>query len=403
MALQIKPGLRRVWRGPGTVQIGLDPRWGTVLDGLTAADATLVEALAEGHAIEIPARAPAAMPATGPTTVPTTGSMTRPATGPTNGPAIAREAELSALLIEAGVALTRRTDRVWLGELGRDLDRLAPDAAAWSLLPQDDGSPSHDDGWQRLAARGRRTVRIVGAGRIGTALATTLAAAGVGRLDVLDPAPVNAADVTPAGAGPADIGIARAQAARRAIRRVVGEDRAPVRGAVPDLVVLIEPDAADAVAAQQLVARDVHHLSIVIREGSVIVGPLVRPGASACLRCLDLHRSDRDPAWPRVLAQLLAARAGGGGGHHTHAEETASAQLAASLACLQVLADLDTRHSGDRSGTPSVAPARAPASLSATLEIDLPDGLISRREWPLHHTCGCHALPTAGGPATMAR
>lgn len=373
MAWQIKPGLRQVWRGPGTVQIGLDPRWGTVLDGLTAADATLLEALAEGRSLDPRAR----------------------------GPVAEREAELAALLTEAGVALTQRTDRVWLGEVGRHLDRLAPDAAAWSLLPQAGGGPNHDDGWHRLAARGRRTVRIVGAGRIGTALATTLAAAGVGHLDLVDPAPVSAADVTPAGAGPADLGSARERAARRAIRRVVGEDRAAARDVVPDLVVLVEPDAADAVAAQHLVARDVHHLSIVIREGTVIVGPLVMPGSSACLRCLDLHRSDRDPAWPRVLAQLLSARTARGTsrGRATLAEETACAQLAASLACLQVLADLDTLHLDSSLGEP----ARVPASASATLEVELPDGLISRREWPLHHACGCHALPSAGGTATMGR
>ena len=34
------------------------------------------------------------------------------------------------------------------------------------------------------------------------------------------------------------------------------------------------------------------------------VGPLVLPGSTGCLRCLDLHRCDRDPDWPLVAAQL---------------------------------------------------------------------------------------------------
>lgn len=37
-----------------------------------------------------------------------------------------------------------------------------------------------------------------------------------------------------------------------------------------------------------------------------VVGPLVRPGGPGpCLGCCDRHRTDRDPAWPRLLAQLL--------------------------------------------------------------------------------------------------
>src|SRR4051794_4254330 len=48
MRLQIKPGLRTVWRGDGTVQIGLDAGHGAVLDGLTAADRGLVELLTAG-------------------------------------------------------------------------------------------------------------------------------------------------------------------------------------------------------------------------------------------------------------------------------------------------------------------------------------------------------------------
>ena len=38
----------------------------------------------------------------------------------------------------------------------------------------------------------------------------------------------------------------------------------------------------------------------------MVVGPLVRPGVSPCLNCLDLHRLDRDPAWRVIAAQLQA-------------------------------------------------------------------------------------------------
>ncbi len=103
----------------------------------------------------------------------------------------------------------------------------------------------------------------------------------------------------------------------------------------------------------------------------MVVGPLVRPGHGPCLRCLDLHRGDRDPAWPSVLGQLLGPSSPG-----RQPEETALSALGAGLAGLQVLAHLDG--------------AAEPAAAGATLESELPDGLIARRDWPAHPSCGCH-------------
>jgi bacteriocin biosynthesis cyclodehydratase domain-containing protein len=352
--LQIKPGLRQVWRGPGTIQIGLDARHGTVLDGLTAADRDLIERLSTGlDAAEV-----------------------------LSGGAVAdpdRARQLLRLLSEASVLVRARSGRAALARLGTDRHRLDCDARAWSIAYDQAG-----DGWDLLAARVRRRVEVLGAGRIGTTLASTLAAAGVGDVQIHDRSPVRPCDLAPAGPHTDDLGLPRAEAAYRAIARVRGDAgatqparRAPARSrpprARPDLVVLVENAAANAVRADRLLAADIPHLSVVIGEAEVIVGPLVRPGQGPCLRCLDLHRGDRDPDWPRVLAQLLAPE------QDTADEETASAGVAASLAALQVLAHLDGMH--------------RPAALAATLEIELPDGLVSRRPWPAHPACGCHWPP----------
>jgi hypothetical protein len=79
-----------------------------------------------------------------------------------------------------------------------------------------------------------------------------------------------------------------------------------------------------------------------------------------------------------VLAQLTARA-------RRVPEETASALLAASLAALQVLGHLDGR--------------RRPAALAATLEVELPDGLVSRRPWSPHPSCGCTSLAPEADPA----
>ena len=354
MQLQIKAGLRRVWRETGTLQIGLSRRRGTVIAGLTAADMPLIDRLRDGVDASVFEAAD-------------------------DGLEAARRRELVGLLTEAGVLVGTGVGRPLRDGLGSAAERLAPDAAVWSLVHPDVG-----DGWGLLAGRAARRVLICGAGRLGSALAGTLAAAGVGELLISDQRRVTAGDLGPGGAGRLDLGRLREEATLDGVRRFGGraERVAAASGPVelgsgpdrPDLVVLIEHGAADATAADRLVSSDQAHLSVVIREDDILVGPLVRPGSGPCLRCLDLHRGDRDPAWPSVLAQLLSPASG-----TLQPEETAASMLAAGLVALQVLTHLD-----------GVA---EPATAGATLEIELPDGLIARRSWPPHPGCGCHWPP----------
>jgi bacteriocin biosynthesis cyclodehydratase domain-containing protein len=385
--LQLKPGLQRVGRGPGTVQIGLDPRHGMVLDGLTQPDVALLDDLACGlddaDLLRDPDRS-------------------------------ARAHRIVQLLAGAGVLLPVRR-RAALPSPAGDRARLIPDATTWSIVHPDAG-----DGWQLLADRSRRNVEIRGCGRIGLTLAATLAATGVANVRVHAQGVTTPGDVSPGGAVPDDVGAPLQDAAQRAIGRALRRSdvargdigpsdagrgeipggigghegvrrarrTAPAEPACPatvDLVVLIDRGAADAAAADPLLAQDVPHLSVVVRESSILVGPLVLPGRGPCLRCLDLHRSERDPQWPLVLAQLVSSAAA----RSAPREETASAQIAAGLATLQVLGQLDGQHT--------------PSALGATLEIELPDGLVSRRPWPAHPACGCHWPPATTRDVSRAR
>src|SRR5205814_1262273 len=62
-----------------------------------------------------------------------------------------------------------------------------------------------------------------------------------------------------------------------------------------------------ALVARAYAQRGVAHITVTVRDGAVVVGPLVPPAGSPCLRCVDLHRVDRDPAWPALAAQLATA------------------------------------------------------------------------------------------------
>ena len=141
---------------------------------------------------------------------------------------------------------------------------------------------------------------------------------------------------------------------------------------------LVEHGVASPVRARPLVREDLAHLSVVVGDVDVTVGPLVVPGTGPCLRCLDLHRCDADPRWPAVATQVAADPPDG--------VESSLGPLAAALAVGQVLAHLD---------------GRAPASRGATLQVDAVDPVPRRTPWPVHADCGCTGVdPPRDDPAT---
>ncbi|MGW4632506.1 TOMM precursor leader peptide-binding protein [Nocardia sp. NPDC004415] len=145
----------------------------------------------------------------------------------------------------------------------------------------------------------------------------------------------------------------------------------PVGAAGCDLVVLTDALMADPRLSVDLVLRRVPHLQVRVRDGVGVVGPLVLPGETSCLRCADLTRTGFDADWPHLAAQLL-----GRTGHASPAGIAATTaltmnELEAIVAC---------------------SPSRRPGTLDATLELDLDTHQVHRRPWPPHPDCGCRAL-----------
>lgn len=143
----------------------------------------------------------------------------------------------------------------------------------------------------------------------------------------------------------------------------------------PDLVVVAPDRGRGLDAGDALVAGQVPHLWVHGRDGRAVVGPLVLPGETGCLRCQDLHRADADAAWPRLAFDWEQARA---------AASPGVVDLVAALAARQVLAWLAGRDA---------------ACVGATLE-EQPDGSLRRLTWPPHPGCGCcwHTDAVGGHP-----
>jgi hypothetical protein len=144
--------------------------------------------------------------------------------------------------------------------------------------------------------------------------------------------------------------------------------RPAATGRHPDLVILADIYRRE--LPEILRRGGVPHLAAAASEAIGVVGPLVLPGRTACLRCLDLTRAERDPAWPLILAQLT------GGGADPPACDTVLAAAVGTQAAAQVLAFVDR-------------PASASAVTNGTLELVLPDWQWRRRSWAHHDRCGC--------------
>ncbi|EHR59796.1 dinucleotide-utilizing enzyme possibly involved in molybdopterin or thiamin biosynthesis [Saccharomonospora cyanea NA-134] len=220
------------------------------------------------------------------------------------------------------------------------------------------------------------SIGVHGGGRLATAVTALLTGAGVARLCLAADGVVARADVG-SGFRDEDVGRNRAAALADVARRLDPEVRVSrLRpGATPtDLVVLTDAVVPAPEVVTDLVASGVPHLVARVRDGVGIVGPLVVPGRSSCLRCADLHRTGRDACWPRIAGQLA--------GRYQEADFT-SVYGTAALAVGQTLRALRA--------TPPALAVEPPPTWNATLELDCVTGVVTRREWPPHPRCPCGA------------
>jgi bacteriocin biosynthesis cyclodehydratase domain-containing protein len=201
-------------------------------------------------------------------------------------------------------------------------------------------------------------------------VAAVLAAAGIGRVHCAGDGPARLTQAVPGGIAIADEGQVLAAAAAAAIRRAAPEaDTTPLPvDERADLAILATDAPVTDERLAALHAADAPYLAVALGLDSGVVGPLVLPGLTSCLRCADLHRADRDPAWSALAVQLTVGR------RHGPASPVALATTIAGVAAQQALTFLD---------------GGEPECIDATIELRLPDWRLRRRSWPPHPGCGC--------------
>jgi hypothetical protein len=328
---QLLPGLEVLERGVDEVQIGLDPRHAVVASGLPAG---VIDAL---RSID------------GRTTVHSLLALA--------------ESEHTEQLRDV---LTGLTELGLVSEADPPTHSARPgvEAGLWSLR-------SGRNHGRTKARRAHCAVVVRGDGRLAIAIAILLAKAGVGHVEVAAEGNVTEHDV---GCGyiDDDIGLPRRRAAADAVRRtnpatrtgrLVGGDR------LPELVLLTDAVVPAPEVVGLLVQDGVPHLPVRVRDGVGIVGPLVIPGRTSCLRCADLRRTELDPRWPRIAGQLAG---------RPQRADLADVHACAALAVAQTLRVL--------------SPADKPPPVwNATVEIDPYAAKVRHRWWPPHPRCHCGA------------
>jgi hypothetical protein len=73
-----------------------------------------------------------------------------------------------------------------------------------------------------------------------------------------------------------------------------------------DVVVIIAAHLVEPRLVADLMGGDRPHMPLVLSGTGAHVGPLIVPGATACLACIAQHHTDADAAWPTLAAQLCA-------------------------------------------------------------------------------------------------
>lgn len=364
---QLRPilltGVTYAWRDPHTLQIGLDPGRAILVDLPDPRAARLI-ALLDGSRTERTVYR----------------DSQRLGLPPDHVDAVLDVLREAGVLMNAGSLLPSGLPEADRARLSSESAALAirnitrhpgPEATPASGAPARAGG-APDNPAQVLRRRSAARVVLTGRGRLAAPVAVALAQAGVGRLQVDIAGEVSAQTLGGGTLTSADVGRRATDAIVDAVRRAApGIDiRTGRRGAATLVVQFAAPQPPVLVAAGHRQRRQAY-LSVLVREGTAVVGPLVLPGRPPCLACLDLHRRDRDDAWEQVTAQVVDPA--------PEPVAAATALAAAAYATAEILTHLD----GGRAET-----------LGATVEVSAP-GRFRRRSWPPHRTCGCARRPTA--------
>jgi hypothetical protein len=146
-----------------------------------------------------------------------------------------------------------------------------------------------------------------------------------------------------------------------------------------DVVIVLSAGELDRDRVDPLIRRRTNHVIARLVDGGALLGPFVVPGATACLRCIDAHRSVHDPDHVAVTARYVRATA------RSRPDGVPDLEPAlAAVALAWVVRDVVAHLTGWE-----------PSTWSRTIELSPDPTRRDEREWLRHPSCGCCWTPDA--------
>jgi hypothetical protein len=344
MVIRINPNQEALWRSPFELQLGTGAK-PVLLKKLSPAQERLIAALYRGVADQ---QLPIIQNQLG-----------------------LSEAETDEVLSQVGPVL--------LAERPKSKTELSAEfvAAAFSEIIR--ASLLHAvDGESVLIARAARSVHLEDISRTGLVIAQGLAAAGVGHLISHDGGQVNSADLGPTGYPSQLLGRPRVDALRTLLAASpnkalvsTGSKLLEKQLQKMDCAVLISHQVIEPRRYAPWISRDVPHIAVSFDSQFASVSPLIIPGQTACLFCLEILRTDQDAQWPVLASQLIASQ--------KKFDDSASQLFTAGIVIQKILARLDRVAGFDL----------AEENLTG-YRLNLNSGEITEFVWPRHNACQCN-------------
>jgi molybdopterin/thiamine biosynthesis adenylyltransferase len=345
MVMRINPNQQAIWRTPYEMQLGVGPD-SVVLPNLTNAQERMIAALYNGIADQ---QLPLVTKQLG-----LSGKETNELLGSIN----------KVLLNESPAKAPKQ--------------RLSEDFVAGAFAEIIRASLLHSvDGQAVLLGRTQRSIHLDHLGRAGIQVALALAAAGVGHIISHDEGKVEKADLGPNGFPSQLVGQNRIDALRSLLaaspnQTLVSTGRKLQTNKLQkiDCAVLISQQVIDPRRYSTWINRDVPHVAVTFAAEDVWVSPMIIPGQSACLFCLDKMKTQNNPSWPVIATQLLTS--------NKRFDDVSSQFFSAGIVVQKILSRLD-KVSGFE---------LAEENLSG-YSLHLKTGLVQEFRWPKHEACHC--------------
>lgn len=233
------------------------------------------------------------------------------------------------------------------------------------------------DGEAVLLGRAARSVHVEDLGKAGLQISLGLAAAGIGHLISHDEQKVRKENLGPTGYPSQLIGQPRVDALRSLLAASpnnanvsTGKKLMASKLQKIDCAVLISHQVLDPRKYSGWINRDIPHVSVVFDSEQVSISPVILPGQSACLFCLEKMRTETNPEWPVIATQLLNSE--------KRFDDSASQLFAAGIVIQKILARLDKVSGFDLASENLIG-----------YSLELASGNVTEFTWPRQQGCEC--------------